>query len=402
MDEKTANSILSKSREISEKLIEYRHKLHSVAELGFDLPETVALVKDVLGDFDCKIRKCGRSGIITSLGSGTGRTLLFRADMDALPITEESGLPYAATNGNMHACGHDIHTAMLLGAFEILYDYREKINGRVLFAFQPAEETLEGASDMLANGLLDGGVDMAMMIHVISGTELPTGYTVVSSPGVSAPSSDFFKITVHGKSAHGGMPTDGKDALACSARITLLISDIQALGFNFSDQIILSVGTLSAGAAPNVIADRAELCGTVRSFSKQTRDRVIARISEISSGVAALFGCRVDFEITSSCPPLKNDPIASEKAYRYALDLFGRDFCDLSENLGKSGSGGAEDFAYIGSEVPSVTVAMSAGSRSNGFDKPLHNSKTVLSDDVIRYGAAYLAYSALSYFAEKD
>lgn len=402
MENSIANEILQKSAKINGKLVDLRHRLHSIAEVGFRMNETVALVKDVLGDFDCKIRKCGRAGLVTALGNGMGRTLLLRADMDALPIKEETGLKYAATNGNMHACGHDIHTAMLLGAFELLYEYRDKIQGRVLFAFQPAEETLEGASDMISDGLLDGGVDMAMMIHVLSQTNFRAGYTIVSSPGVSAPSSDFFKITVHGKSAHGGMPSNGKDALACAARITLLIEDLQALGFSWLDRATLSVGMLEGGTAPNVIADKSVLCGTVRAYSKDTRARLLERIGDAADRVADIFGCRTELEITTSCPALKNDEACSEKIFRYAKELFGEDFCTLSDNLGGKGGGGSEDFAYISDIVPSVTVAMSAGSAAEGYDKPLHNPQTMLSDDVIRHGAALLAYSALSYFAEKD
>ncbi len=399
MKKTIADDILKKAKEIAPRLTEYRHELHSYAEVGFELPRTTALIKDILGDFDCVTENCGRAGIVTRLGNEKGRAILLRADMDALNIREECGLPFSAHNGNMHACGHDIHTAMLLGAFEILYDYRDKIPGRVIFAFQPAEETLEGASDMIASGLLDGGVDMAMMIHVICGTDLPTGYTVVSSGGISAPSSDFFKITINGKSAHGGMPNEGCNALACAARILFLIEELPSREFSAADKVTVSVGTFNSGLAPNVIADLAELCGTARAYDDPTGERLKKRLAELSEGVARLFGCSAEFTVTSSTPPLRNDSVCSERVIGFARELFGRDSCALSDELGE-GRGGSEDFAYIAKEVPSVAVAMSAGSPAEGYDYPLHNPKTLLNDDVIRRGAALLAYSALRYFDE--
>ena len=394
------NRIKKKAEEISPELIEYRHKLHSFAECGFELPKTLELVKAALHKTDCKLRKCGRAGLVGELCAGQGKTVLLRADMDALHIKEETGLPYASKSGSMHACGHDIHTAMLIGAIKVLCSFKDKIQGRIIFAFQPAEETLEGAADMISDGLLDEKIDMAMALHVLAGTDLPLGYTVVSSAGISAPSSDFFKITLRGKSAHGGMPSEGADAIACGARIINSIEEIRSRGLGKAEEITVSIGTFNGGTVPNVIAEKAELRGTARAYSVEARDRLIAELNLITGKTSARYKCTSEFEITSSCPPLLNDPDCSERAYRYAKEVFGDKLCALSESLCGKG-GGSEDFAYISQRVPSVAIAISAGSRSEGYDAPLHNPKTRLSDDVIRHGTSLLAYSALSYFAEK-
>ena len=393
------SEIMKKAEKINEKLVRYRRSLHCNAEIGFKLPNTLKLVSKALRSLGATVEPCGRAGLVCSLGSGK-RTMLLRADMDALEIEEKTGLPFASKNENMHACGHDIHTSMLLGAYEILNDYRDKIQGRVIFAFQPAEETLEGARDMIDAGLLADGVDIAMMIHVLSATDFKTGYTIVSSPGISAPSSDFFKVCVKGKSSHGGMPSEGKSAISCAARVITSIEELQDANRQIGSSAIVSVGTVQAGKAPNVIAETAELCGTARAYSAADRSALIAELKKIAALHSEEYGCSAEFTVTSSCPPLFNNRKCSEAVYRYARALFGKENCALSDELGGRGGGGSEDFASICDLVPGVAVAISAGSRSEGFTEPLHNPKVRFSDDVIRYGAALLAYSALSYFAE--
>ena len=394
-----ADKILSLARRIERELIEFRREVHSVAEVGFNLKRTCRLIEEALGDYDCEIRKVGRSGIVTSLGSGDGRTMLLRADMDALPIREESGVTFASHNGNMHACGHDIHAAMLLGAFKILFKFKDKIQGRVLFCFQPAEETLEGARDMISAGLLDGGVDLALMLHVILGTDFPTGYTIVASEGVCAPSSDFFKITVRGKSAHGSTPHLSKNALACAARVILSIEELPAREFSVSDDVVVSVGRIECGEAANIIPDTAVIYGTARAYSEEVRAALKSRIESIAKGLCAIYGLSCDMEITSSCPTLVNDKEASERLLTFTRELLGSEMCIGSDKLGTRG-GGSEDFAYISQRVPSVMASISAGSRSEGYEYPIHNSYAVFDERVISTGAAVLAYSALRYFEE--
>jgi len=395
------DEIIKRADKIGDRLVAHRRRLHKIAEVGFELPNTLEYIKAALEKCGYEVRQVGRAGLVAETGDGEGKTVLLRADIDALPIGEESGVAYAAKNGNMHACGHDIHTAMLLGAAEIISNYLDKIHGRIIFVFQPAEEILEGAKDMIEAGLLDCHIDYAMMIHVITGTELQVGYTVVSSEGVSASSSDFFKITVTGKSAHGSTPNAGKDALGCAARILLSIEGLPSREFAVSDDVTLSVGTFYSGVAANVIAERAELCGTARAYSEDVRARLIERLGDITHAISSAFGCEGEIEITSSCPTLKNDRECSIRTEKYARELFGEQMCAFSSELGTRG-GGSDDFAYISQRAPSVMVAMSAGSVSEGYKYPIHNPRAAFSEDVICRGAALFAYCGLRFLGDAD
>ena len=173
-----------------------------------------------------------------------------------------------------------------------------------------------------------------MMIHVLSATNFKTGYTIVSSPGISAPSSDFFKICVKGKSSHGGMPSEGKSAISCAARVITSIEELQDANRQSGSSAIVSVGTVHAGKAPNVIADTAELCGTARAYSAADRSALIAELKKIAALHSEEYGCSAEFTVTSSCPPLFNDRKCSEAVYRYARALFGKENCALSDELG--------------------------------------------------------------------
>ena len=389
--------ILETANMITPRLIEHRRIIHSFAETGFDLHKTFEYVRDVIGDFDCKVRKCGRCGLVSPVGKG--RAVLLRADMDALPIREETGLNYAAHNGNMHACGHDIHTAMLLGALEIILKIKDKIKGRIVFAFQPAEEILKGAKDMIDDGLLDEEIALAMMLHVMTGSDLPTGTIVIPGGGVGAPSSDFFKINVIGKGAHGASPADGKNALAVAARVLFSIEELASREYSVSDDVTVSVGCFNSGSAPNAIAEYAELQGTIRAYNHKTRKQLVERIKELSNGIASLYGCESKMEITSSCPALVNDGEKADTVASYMNELFGEDY--VIKSSGNRG-GGSEDFAYIAERVPGVMMAISAGCRDEGHVYPLHNPRTTFSDEVLARGAAALAYSAIRYLDEEQ
>ena len=211
--------MLEKAMKIKEELVEHRHWLHAHAETGFDLHQTADYVCRKLEDMGYLPRRIGRCGIVVDHNQSEGPTILLRADMDALPIREETNLDFKSRTENMHACGHDLHTAMLLGAAKLLVN--EDLSGNVRFLFQPAEELLEGAKDMIDAGVLEG-VDAAVMIHVAL-APLPTGMAIISSPGVSAPAADYFTIRIQGKSCHGSAPQDGIDPIPTAAQILLTI-----------------------------------------------------------------------------------------------------------------------------------------------------------------------------------
>ena len=270
--------MLQQAMKLKKELTAHRRWLHAHAETGFDLTDTRDYVLEQLTRMGYTPRLCGRCGVTADLNPGASPTILLRADMDALPIREEAPLPFACKAGKMHACGHDLHTAMLLGAAKLLRN--QAIQGNVRFLFQPAEELLEGAKDVIASGVLEG-VDAAMMIHVTVGAPLPTGMAIISSPGVSAPAADYFTISIRGKSCHGSAPQDGIDPLPAAAQILLAFQNIQTRELGLNDRAVLTIGSIHGGTAANVIADSVEMRGSLRTADETVRAKLRRRMEEI-------------------------------------------------------------------------------------------------------------------------
>ena len=395
------NLILSEAQAMKDALISHRRRLHALAETGFDLEQTHHYVRRELEKLGYAPRDLGRCGLIADIGKA-GKTILLRADMDALPIREETGLHYASQNGNMHACGHDLHTAMLLGAAKLLKDHEGELPGRVRLLFQPAEEILAGARDMIARGALEG-VDAAMMIHVTVGAPLPTGTALVSSPGVSAPAADYFTITVRGRGCHGSAPQDGIDAITAAAHILLALQELQAREMGINDQAVLTIGTIHGGSTDNAIAGSVTMGGTLRTPQEHLRTRLKHRMTDISRGIAAAFRAEAEVRFGNGCPSLLNDGGISESVTNTLKDLLGPEGAYATRELRPGGSpsaGGSEDFAYISRTVPSVMVALAAGNPSQGYAYPLHHPKVRFDEDSLPTGAAVYARSALHWLAE--
>ena len=393
-------NLLKDAENLREKLVKHRRYLHENAELGFDLPKTCAYVEKTLRALGYAPKKCGRAGLIATVGDPESKpAVLLRADMDGLPIEENSGEPFACKTGNMHACGHDLHTAMLLGAAELLKREEKRLKGCVKLLFQPAEDILAGAKDCLKKGLLDGvKPKCAVMLHVMTDLPLKTGTAIVSSAGVSAPAADFFRITVQGKGCHGSTPWQGVDALAVGAHILSGLQTLSAREIPAGANAVLTVGSLQAGQAGNVIADRGVLNGTLRTFDEGVRTQIKARIKELAHMQAKAFRATAKTEFLSGCPTLVNDGGVSDFAYQTAKSLLGekRAFTSAELSGGEVGkTGGSEDFAYISHEIPSVMVAFSAGEREKGYAYPLHHSKARFDEDVLPIGAAFLTAFAL-------
>ena len=243
----TKEQILREAKALQEEIKAHRLWLHTHAETGFDLTETKPYVKSALTEMGYAVHECGKAGLVTTVGKSGGKVLLLRADMDALPIAEEADVDFACQNGRMHACGHDMHTAMLLGAAKILKAHESELGGMVKLMFQPAEEIFEGSKDMIASGVLENPrPDAALMIHVAAGMPLPAGTVVVSAPGVSAPAADYFTIRVHGKGCHGSAPQNGIDPLTAAAHILIALQEIHARELSASDEAVLTIGTFHA------------------------------------------------------------------------------------------------------------------------------------------------------------
>ena len=404
-----AQQIRKEASEIKEKIIENRRFLHAHAETGFALEQTVDYVKNELTAMGYDVKPCGRAGLIALAGGKKpGKVFLLRADMDALPIEEQSGVEFASTNGCMHACGHDMHTAMLLGAARILKQHEDEINGTIKLMFQPAEEIFEGSQDMMDDGLLDNPkVDAACMIHVMAGMPFTPGTVVVSAPGVSAPAADYFEIKVMGKGCHGSMPNTGIDPLTAAAHILIALQELHARELAMSDQAVLTIGTLHAGTAANAIPDVAVLGGSLRTFQEDTRAYIKQRLTEIAQGIAATFRATAQISFGSGCPTLVNDKELSQCADVYVKELLGNQAAfsvaqlnAMSGSSQSSKSAGSEDFAYISQKVPSIMLALAAGQPEKGYQYPQHHPMVRFDEDALDAGSAVYAYVALRWLQE--
>ena len=382
----------------AQRVIEDRRCLHAHAETGFDLHDTFDYVWNALTDMGLAPRKCGRCGIIADIGKGK-RCVLLRADMDALPMREEADVPFASRNGCMHACGHDLHTAMLLEAARVLKAREDSLSGMIRLMFQAAEEPLLGAADMLANGLLDGVKPCgAFMIHVLTGLDIPVGTVIVSAPGVSAPAAGMFEIRIQGKGCHGAMPHTGIDPITIAAHTVLNLQQIQTRELSISQPCALTIGMLQSGDTANVIPDRAALRGSLRAFDEETRQHLIRRVGEIAQGTAALFGASAKVEMLGGAPTLVNDEVLSHSTLSALRELLGADKALLSRDLSRDDAkfSGSEDFANVSHKAPSLMVALAAGRPADGYDRPAHHPQTRFDEAALPVGAAVYAAMALN------
>ena len=401
--------LLKEANGLRETIVSDRRYLHSHPGTGFDIQDTVDFVKKQLTDMGYEPVDCGRAGLVALAGGKReGKVFLLRADMDALPMREESGEDFAAQNGRMHACGHDMHTAMLLGAARLLKQHEDEIEGTVKLMFQPAEEIFEGSHDMLDAGLLENPhVDKALMIHVMAGMPFSPGTVIVSPPGVTAPGADIFEIKVQGKGVHGSMPKMGIDPLNAAAHILIALQEIQTRELGLNERAVLTIGTMIAGTAPNVIPDSVVMGGSIRTFDEETRAFMKQRLTEIAEGTAHTFRASAEVTFKSGCPCLFNDKELSADALRYVKELLGtgnaysaEELSAMSENKKVSGSAGSEDFAYISQEVPSIMLALAAGQPQKGYSYPQHHPMVRFDEAALTNGSAVYAYTAIRWLEE--
>ena len=390
--------LLSAAQNIQGELQAHYEFLHQNAEIGFELPKTTEYVKQKLSELGINPVDCGKSGVTAVIGKGSGKCLLLRADMDALPIKEQTGLGYACENGNMHACGHDMHTAMLLGAARLLKENEAHLRGSVKLMLQPAEEILSGACNMIENGVLKApDVTGAVMIHVLTGVPIKAGAFVVPTEGISAPAADYFTINVHGKGCHGSTPHQGVDSVTAGARILLALQEISAREMSISDEGVLTVGSFNGGATGNVIADSTILKGTLRAFDDSLREYMKKRIEEIAVNTGRAHRCNVTVSFESGCPTLKNDGEMSELALSSLKALFGEAYVVSAGDMPNGFRGGSEDFSYISQQVPSIMLGLGAGEPQKGYTHPQHHPKACFDTTELWRGSGALACFAIKY-----
>ncbi len=391
--------IIQKARQIQDTLVTHRRKLHQMPELDLDLPETKAYVMDQLLALGLTPLEVGKSGLSVTIGRGEiNKTVLLRGDMDGLPLKEEASVPFQSTNGRMHACGHDLHTAMLLGAARLLSEMASEIPGTVKLMFQPGEETLRGAQDMIDHGILEN-VDAAMMLHVFTGVPAPSGCFILPEPGPTTAASDWFEIQIQGKGGHGAMPERAVDPLNIAAHTHLALQSLNSRELAATDPVVVTVGKMAGGETANVIPDTALLVGTVRTFDEETRDYVEDRLTALAKGVATTFRGEARVDYRRGCPSVITDETTLEILRASLLGRFDEgqvlDFSTLSKGGKLMGS---EDFAFVTQRVPSVMMGLTAGNALEGYTFPHHHPRTLFDESALAFGTAAYVGFALDWF----
>jgi hippurate hydrolase len=368
-------------------IIALRREIHKEPELGFDTEKTAEKVLNALDGLPLKIQTgVAENGVVATLkGEGEGPTVALRADMDALPIHEETDLPFASeTDGKMHACGHDGHTSMLVGAARTLCQdhLRERLNGTVKFVFQPAEEGQAGGRVMVEEGVAEG-VGSIFALHLWPG--LPFG-EVATKEGPIMAAADAFEMTIRGSGGHGAMPHLTADAIVIAAQIVTALQTIVSREVNPVEPAVLTVGEIDAGSAFNIIPETARLGGTVRTFDSDLRERIPERIKELARGVAKGMRSDAELDYRFSYPVTSNDADASRLALGVARELFGEERAvELTQP-----SMGAEDFAFFLEKVPGAFIWLGVGDVSG-----LHTPKFSFDEEILPQGAALLTALAL-------
>jgi len=376
------------------RLVDIRRTLHANPELAFEEHETSALVQRVLGELNIPFRSgVAQTGVVGRLRGGRAaegsRTVGLRGDMDALPIHEETGLPFASRNpGKMHACGHDAHTAMTLGAAMILAEMRESLPGTVAFLHQPSEEKLPGgASVMIADGALDEPkVDMIFGQHVAP--YVPAGALGFCSGSMMA-SADEIYITVRGRGGHAAMPHLAIDPVVAACEVVLSLQRIISRTLDPFKPGVLTIGKIEGGSATNIIPDEVKLEGTLRAMDEEWRRATHARIEETISGICSATGTEYELDIRLGYPALYNDPWATSFAEEQARALIGDAAVFTAPPMM-----GAEDFAYYLEKVPGTFWWIGAGTAEQGCAGGLHNPKFTIDESILPVGAATMAWVA--------
>lgn len=381
-------------RAMEPELLAWYHALHRIPEVELHLPQTVAFVSARLTELGIEHELLPESsGIVAVIGHGAGAVVALRADMDALEVREETGLPFAAEGSCMHACGHDAHTAILLTAARWLKSHEDALAGRVVLLFQTAEEVLLGAKHMIAQGVLDKYAPAHIVaLHTGSLCEAAEAGTLLFSQGTAFRSSNNFHITVTGKGGHAAHPQLTHDPIVAAARIVEALQSLISREVSPSVAAVASVTHIHAGAETyNVIPNEAVLLGGVRTDDPATRLLLMRRTEELARGTAEAMQCTARVEWMAGAPAVVNDPETAVRVERAAARLFPGETRWLRESIG-----GGEDAAYFFEKVPGCYVFLSSmGCDPDGTAYPHHHAKFRLNEAVLWRGAAVMTAAAL-------
>lgn len=391
-------NIREQAKTINEDIVRWRRDLHQIPEIGLNLPKTSAYVKERLKEMGIKYKTfVNDSGIVALIGGKhSGQTIALRADMDALPIREKANVSFASKNGNMHACGHDSHTAMLLGAAKILKDNEDKIKGNVKLIFQPAEEGPGGAKPMIEEGVLENPkVDAILGLHIGGFPGIESGKVMVSYGNAMA-CLDRFYIKVKGRGAHGAYPETGVDPIAIAAQVISALQTIVSREIRPTFPAVVTVGKIQGGSAYNIIPDYVELEGTARAVSYEVRETLAKRIEEITASVTKAMRGDYDYQYTFGYPPLLNSKEITEKFVNSAKKIVKEvDIVELKEPFM-----GGEDMAYFLEKAPGTYFFLTSTKKENGILYPAHNSKFQLDESVFYLGSALFAQTVFDFLGE--
>jgi hippurate hydrolase len=384
--------LLDAARAQLPRAVALRRRIHETPELGLDLPETTAALLDSLADLGLELARSSKtSGVVARLrGARSGPAVLLRADMDALPMPEDTGLPFASrVSGRMHACGHDAHTAMLACAARVLAGQRDALAGDVLFFFQPGEEGFAGARIMLGESLFDPReVKRAFALHI--DPRVPVG-RVASRAGALLASADSFSISVTGRGGHASMPHDALDPIPVACEIVQAIQSFVTRRIDAFDPAVISVTKIAAGTTGNVIPESAEMLGTIRATSPKARERAHAGLRQVVAGVGAAHGARVSVEIVEGYPVTVNDSAQSEFAREVVADVLGDGaYLALPAPLM-----GAEDFSFVLEKIPGAMLFLGVRPEDPSLRAPCHSNRMVLNEEGMAHGIAVHAALAL-------
>lgn len=368
-----------------------RRRIHRRPELGGEEFETARLVEGELSALGVPFRRVTETGIVATIAGGRrGRVVGLRADMDALPIGERTGLPFASEiPQRMHACGHDAHTAMLLGAARRLAEAPSELEGRVVLIFQPAEEGPGGAEPMIAAGALDDPkVGAIAMLHVDA--RVDTG-TIGITPGPVNASADEFHLTVRGKGGHGAYPHTSVDAIPAAAAMVLALQNVAARETDPLGSVVVTVGTIAGGYRNNVIADAVTMSGTLRAFDPAVRDALPGTLQRIVDGVAAAYRARVELRVLRGYPPVVNDTALAEGFAPILARQPGVRVERLPPTMG------AEDFAYFANRVPGLQMRLGIRNEAAGAVHPGHSAEFTIDENALLVGVDALTAFARAY-----
>lgn len=384
-------NIIVEAKKIQGEIIEWRRYIHKNAESGIDLTNTVNFVCDKLNEFGIEYVRFGNYGVLGTIkGSQNGKTFALRADMDALNAYEEANVEFKSINsGKAHLCGHDTHTAMLLGAAKILDFHREYIKGTIKFIFQPDEESGKGAVKLIKEHNILEGIDSIFGIHI--GTSLPSGY-VVYTIGSALAASGTFKIEIKGKGAHGAMPHASVDPVVTAAEFITSLQTIVSRNVDPTDSAVVTIGKILGGTSHNTIPNKVEVSGTFRAVTNETTQLLINKINQILDGICKAHGADYEIDIDIATPALVNPKELTELAVVAASKIVGEKIiCFQKPQMV------GEDFAYYMQQIPGCFINLGAGTAEEGYPYPLHNPEVRFNEDVFWIGSAIHVQMALDW-----